>query len=88
MPVDTVTMDAAPGGAWRAVMHVNEPDPMELVFYGEYVEVDPPRRVVMTLDDMSETPDPNNREFLTVDLVDLGGRHRDDVLADRRPPAR
>ncbi len=74
MPVDTVTMDPRPGGAWRAVMHVNEPEPMELVFYGEYVEVDPPRRVVMTLDDMSEAPDPNRKEFLTVDLVDLGGR--------------
>ena len=74
MPVDTVTMDPRPGGAWRAVMHVTEPDPMELVFYGEYIEVDPPRRVVMTLDDMSETPDPSRKEFLTVDLVDLGGR--------------
>ena len=26
MPVETVTMDVRPGGAWRAVMHVNEPD--------------------------------------------------------------
>ncbi len=74
MPVDTVTMDPRPGGAWRAVMHVAESEPMELVFYGEFVEVDPPRRVVMTLDDMSGTPDPNVQEFFTVDLVDLGGR--------------
>ena len=88
MPVDTVTMDPRPGGAWRAVMHVNEPDPMELVFYGEYVEVDPPRRVVMTLDDMSETPDPNNKEFLSGGSGRPRRPHGDDVLADRRPPAR
>ena len=37
-------------------MHVIEPGPMELVFYGEFVEVDPPRHVVMTVDDMSATP--------------------------------
>lgn len=74
MTVDDVTMDPRPGGAWRAVMHVAEPDPMDLVFFGEFVEVDPPRHVVMTLDDMSETPDPTRQEYFTVDLVDLGSR--------------
>ena len=74
MTVSDVTMDPRPGGAWRAVMHVTEPDPADLVFYGEFLEVDPPRHLVMRLDDMSGEPNPDVQEFFTVDLVDLGGR--------------
>jgi len=74
MPVDTVTMDVRPGGAWRAVMHVNEPQAMELVFHGEFREIDPPRHLVMTVDDMSGDAPSGVDELFTVDLVDLGGR--------------
>jgi uncharacterized protein YndB with AHSA1/START domain len=74
MPVDTVTMDVRPGGAWRAVMHVMEPGPMELVFHGEFREIDPPRHLVMTVDDLSGDIPSSVDELFTVDLVDLGGR--------------
>ena len=74
MPAETVTMDVRPGGSWRAVMHVTEPGPMELVFHGVFREVDPPRHLVMTLSDMSGEGDPDALELFTVDLVDLGGR--------------
>jgi uncharacterized protein YndB with AHSA1/START domain len=73
-PVETVTMDARPGGHWQATMHVTEPSVMELVFHGEFREVDPPRRVVMTLADMSGEDNNDLVEVFTVDLVDLGGR--------------
>jgi uncharacterized protein YndB with AHSA1/START domain len=74
VPLDTVKMDVRPGGLWRAVMHVTEPAPMELVFHGEFREVEPPRHLVMTIKDMSGEGDPGAVELFTVDLVDLGGR--------------
>lgn len=74
MTVDDVTMDLRPGGAWRAVMHVTEPEAMDLVFHGEFREVDPPRHLVMTIDDMSGDIPSGIDEFFTVDLVDLGSR--------------
>ena len=74
MPVDTVTMDPRPGGKWRAVMHVAEPEPMELVFHGEFREIDPPRHIVMTIDDMSGDIPSGADEFFTVDLTNLDGR--------------
>ena len=74
VPLDTVSMDVRPGGLWRAVMHVIEPEPMELVFHGEFREVDPPRHLVMTIEDMSGEGAPGAVELFTVDLVELGGR--------------
>ena len=74
MTVDDVTMDTRVGGAWRAVMHVVEPQAMDLVFHGTFQELDPPRHLVMTLTDMSGEGDPDALELFTVDLVDLGGR--------------
>jgi uncharacterized protein YndB with AHSA1/START domain len=74
MTVDDVTMDLRPGGAWRAVMHVSDPQVMDLVFHGEFREVDPPHHLVMTIDDMSGDIPSGVDEIFTVDLVDLGGR--------------
>ena len=43
----TVTeMDVRPGGKWRYVSHA--PDREDVVFYGEYLEVDPPERIRWT----------------------------------------
>jgi uncharacterized protein YndB with AHSA1/START domain len=55
-------------------MHVTEPDQMELVFHGEFRELDPPRHLVMSVADMSVHIPPGVDELFTVDLVDLGGR--------------
>jgi uncharacterized protein YndB with AHSA1/START domain len=47
---------------------------VDLVFHGEFREVDPPRHVVMTIDDMSGDIASGVDELFTVDLADLGGR--------------
>lgn len=67
-PVDTVTMDVRPGGAFRATM-VHGGDGSELPFLGTYVEVEPMSRIVQSLDDPEGGP---NSEMLTYTLVDLG----------------
>ena len=66
-------MDVRPGGTWRVVM-LDGAD-TELVFSGDYREVDEPSRLVLTLTDRSAPP--TRVDELTVDLEDLGdGRTR------------
>jgi len=49
VPRDSLTMDVRPGGAFRAVMLL--PDGNRIDWAGEYVEVDPPSHLAMTLSD-------------------------------------
>jgi len=49
VPSDSLTMDVRPGGEFRAVMLL--PDGNKINWGGEYVEVDPPARLAMTLSD-------------------------------------
>ncbi|MET0672682.1 MAG: SRPBCC domain-containing protein [Microbacterium pygmaeum] len=49
VPLDTLTMDVRVGGDFRAVMVL--PDGNRIHWAGEYTEVDPPRRLAMTLTD-------------------------------------
>jgi uncharacterized protein YndB with AHSA1/START domain len=70
IPLDRVSMDARPGGAWSAVM-LHGPDRIELPFSGEFLEVVEPERVVMTVTDAS-TLEGANVEVLTADFKDLG----------------
>ncbi len=49
VPSDTLSMDVRPGGEFRAVMVL--PDGNKINWGGEYVEVDPPARLAMTLSD-------------------------------------
>jgi uncharacterized protein YndB with AHSA1/START domain len=66
VPLDTVAMDVRPGGAWRATMlHGGR----EIRWAGEYREVDPPARLVLTITDR---PDDDDREVVVVALTDLG----------------
>jgi uncharacterized protein YndB with AHSA1/START domain len=67
-PVETVTIDLRPGGAFRATM-VHDGDGSELPFLGTYQEVDEPSRIVQTLDDLESGADP---ETLTYTFVDVG----------------
>jgi uncharacterized protein YndB with AHSA1/START domain len=71
-PVETVSMDVRPGGAWRATM-VSGDDGSELPFRGNYREVVEPERLVMSFDDVHD-PENENVEVLTVTLNDLGGK--------------
>jgi uncharacterized protein YndB with AHSA1/START domain len=67
VPVETVTMDVREGGSWRATMFAG-PRRMEIKWKGEYVEVAPPERLVLTITDQPG----DERDVCTVDLTDLG----------------
>ena len=55
-------------GAWRLTMFAG-PDRREMHWKGEYVEVEPPERLVLT---MSDQPGEDRYELITVVLTDLG----------------
>ncbi len=71
-PVDTVSLDVRPGGAWRATM-VSQDDGSELPFRGTYREVEEPERLVLTFEDVNDLSN-KNVEVLTVTFTDLGGK--------------
>jgi uncharacterized protein YndB with AHSA1/START domain len=68
VPLSSVSMDVRPGGAWRLTMYAG-PDRREMHWKGEYVEVEPPERLVLT---MSDQPGGERYELVTVVLTDLG----------------
>lgn len=70
IPLDKISMDARPGGAWSAVM-LHGPERIEIPFSGKFREVVEPERVVMTLAD-PEDPDGEHAEVLTAEFRDLG----------------
>ncbi|MFT4397071.1 SRPBCC family protein [Gordonia lacunae] len=69
VPIDSVTLDARPGGTWTATMIVGDEVP-EFHWRGEYIEVQRPNRLVLT---MTDEPG-DERERLTADFlaVDAG----------------
>jgi uncharacterized protein YndB with AHSA1/START domain len=67
VPLDTLSMDVRVGGAWKATMHL--PDGNKIDWIGEYIEVDPPARLVFTMTDNPASP---AREPVTVDLKAVG----------------
>jgi uncharacterized protein YndB with AHSA1/START domain len=66
VPLDTVSMDVRPGGAWRLSMHGPG---REIRWKGEYHEVVEPERLVFTV---SDQPGDEAYELCTVVLTDLG----------------
>ena len=68
IPVASVSMDVRPGGTWQATMFAG-PERREIRWKGEYLEVVEPERLVLTVTDR---PDEDARELLTVVLTDLG----------------
>jgi uncharacterized protein YndB with AHSA1/START domain len=67
VPLDTVSMDVRPGGAWRLTMYA-EPGRRVIHWKGEFREVVEPERLVFTV---SDRPD-DVYELVTVVLADLG----------------
>jgi uncharacterized protein YndB with AHSA1/START domain len=61
--VEDVAMDVRPGGAWRARMVL--PD-RSIDWAGEFLELDPPRRLVMTVTDAPDEPS-TERFTVTID---------------------
>jgi uncharacterized protein YndB with AHSA1/START domain len=68
IPIASVSMDVREGGAWRATMFFG-PDRRESHWHGEYQEVVPPERLVLT---MSDKPVGDGYERVAVVLTDLG----------------
>jgi uncharacterized protein YndB with AHSA1/START domain len=67
VPVSSVSMDVREGGAWRATMF-SGPDRREIRWRGEYREVVPPERLVLTFCDGPG----DEYELVIVELADLG----------------
>jgi len=68
VPLETVSMDVRPGGAWRLTMF-GEPERREIRWKGAYQEVDKPERLVFTV---SDQPGEDRYELVIVVLTDLG----------------
>lgn len=67
VPLDSVSMDVRPGGAWRATMLIG-PGRREVHWKGTYHEVLEPERLVLTISDRPG----EDHELVTVVLTDLG----------------
>lgn len=78
VPQETLTMDVRAGGEFRAVMHL--PDGNTIDWAGEYVEVDPPSHLAMTI-----TDNPGEDPGLPVrfDLEEIGSGTRLTIRQDR-----
>ncbi|MEA2380805.1 MAG: hypothetical protein QOH72_776 [Solirubrobacteraceae bacterium] len=85
MPIATVAMDVRPGGAWRATMFSGR-ERREIRWAGQYREVAPPERLVLTI---SDRPGEDDGELLIVVLADLGDGRTEMVLEQHGtlPPA-
>jgi uncharacterized protein YndB with AHSA1/START domain len=68
VPLDSVEMDVRPGGAWKLTMFA-PPGPRRIDWWGEYLEVQEPERLVFTI---SDVPEPDHDELVTVVLTDRG----------------
>jgi uncharacterized protein YndB with AHSA1/START domain len=79
IPLDKVSMDARPGGAWSATM-IYGPDEVELPFFGTFLEVVEPERVSLTLEDPGGG---GFEEVLTAVLKDLGGGRTEMTFTQR-----
>jgi uncharacterized protein YndB with AHSA1/START domain len=78
VPLDTVSMDVRPGGAWRATMFAGA-ERREIRWKGEYHEVVEPERLVFTVSDQPG----DDYELVTVVLTDLGDG-RTEMLFEQR----
>ena len=77
-------VDLRVGGSWRFVHRT--PDGQEFAFYGEYLEVDPPNRLVATWT-WEGMPDDEAIQTLVLEVVDGGtmvcSEARHQSIADR-----
>jgi uncharacterized protein YndB with AHSA1/START domain len=71
IPLDSLSLDVRPGGSWRATMILGNGMP-DFHWRGEYLEVDRPHKLVMT---MTDEPG-DERELLTVILTEVDGGTR------------
>lgn len=79
VPLESVSLDVRPGGQWRATMLAG-PARREIHWSGEYLEVEEPERLVVS---MSDEPEPSRYELITVVLKDLGDGRTEMTLEQR-----
>ncbi|MFB8114346.1 SRPBCC domain-containing protein [Streptomyces sp. NPDC055962] len=79
VPLDRVSMDVVPGGAWSLVILVPG---VEMPFHGVYREVTAPERLVFTLKDGSAPADAEG-ETVTVTLTELSRKSTEMVFRQR-----
>jgi uncharacterized protein YndB with AHSA1/START domain len=79
VPLSSVSMDVRPGGKWRLTMYA-PPDRPRIDWSGEYLEVEPLKRLVLTF---SDRPGDDAFELVTVVLSDLGD-DRTEMLFEQR----
>ena len=70
VPLDTVSLDVKPGGAWKAQMIAE--DGSEMPFGGFYREVQEPERLVLTFEEAGASDE--ERQVLTITFDDVGGK--------------
>jgi uncharacterized protein YndB with AHSA1/START domain len=77
VPVDTVELDATPGGVWKATMFAG-PERDEISWIGEFVTVERPGKLVIAFSDQapSDGSPGEGWAYITVLLDDLAGRTR------------
>ena len=68
VPLETLSLDVRVGGQWSAVMHLPSGDTIDWV--GEYVVVDEPARLVLT---MTDEPGADAGAPITVDFAEVDG---------------
>lgn len=83
MRAATVELDFRVGGRFRITMHGENGD---FVQHGEYLEIEPPRRVVM-LWNTEWVPEAERRTILRIDLQPAGRRRTRLVLTHEALPA-
>ena len=79
IPLDTVSMDARPGGKWKLTMFYG-PDRTAMPWHGEFIVLDPPARIVMTL---SDTTDSDDVEPLIIRFNEADGGRTEMVFEQR-----
>jgi uncharacterized protein YndB with AHSA1/START domain len=79
IPLSGVSMEVRPGGSWRLTMFA-PPDHPRIDWKGEYLEVNPPERLVFTVSDQAGD---DAFELVTVVLTDLGDG-RTEMLFEQR----
>ena len=79
VPLDTVSMDVQPGGAWRLTMF-DGTNRRRIDWRGTYLEVDPPTRLVFNITDQAEG---TFLDVVSVVLTDLGDG-RTEMLVEQR----
>jgi uncharacterized protein YndB with AHSA1/START domain len=68
IPLDSVSMDVRPGGAWKLTMYA-PPNRRRIDWWGEFREVEPPERLTFTI---SDQPQEDLFDLIVVVLTDLG----------------